>query len=190
MKSSYPICTTKAIVLHTRALGESNRKIVLLTKDKGRIEGLAKSVRKEGAKLKAIAYPYQVIYVSLVCGKQYILKEGSVTDTLLSIWEDPNRYTTYVRILQLIERSVSEINEGRQYFYLIEEALEILKTADEKTAKACYLFFGVKVFSELGLAEDFLDKDFRSGVESILSSCEIEKQCLENIAQGIAYSKV
>ena len=190
MKNPYPICTTEAIVLHTKALGEANRRVVLLTKDKGKVEVLAKSVRKEGAKLKAIAYPYQLIYVSLVCGKQYILKEGSVKDTLFSIWEDSNRYTIYVRILQLIERAVSETHEGYQYFTLLEKAIEMLKTADEKTAQACYLFVGIKVFSELGLVEDLLSKDIVIGVESILASNKTKKQCLEDLAQGISYSKV
>lgn len=66
---SYTICDTEALVLHHWPHKDSSRKLLLYTRNLGRIIASAQAVRKVDAKLKSALQTYSNTHLSLVFGR-------------------------------------------------------------------------------------------------------------------------
>lgn len=66
---SYTVCDTEALVLHHWPHKDSSRKLLLYTRDIGRIIANAQAVRKVDAKLKSALQTYSNTHLSLVFGR-------------------------------------------------------------------------------------------------------------------------
>ena len=155
MRGTYPILTTSAFILHTRAIGEADRTITALTKNNGILYIRAKSIRKEGAKMRGMVRPYSCVSLSVVRGKNSILKNISVTDSNRTIWRDRKKYTALVRIFQCfrIYLPIAEAS-GSEPYAIAETAIHLLKETDSEQAEDIALIAQVLLFTELGYVRD------------------------------------
>ncbi len=155
MRGSYPILTTDAFIVHTRGIGEADRVVTALTRRHGMMEVYARSVRKEGAKMRGDTKPYARVSLSLVLGKRSILKDITITDTLDAIWGCEEKYTAFVMLLQHL-RVFVPITESydETLFATIEAAVQLFRESDPTYAQHILLIGQVMLLAALGYVSD------------------------------------
>ena len=155
MRGSYPILTTDAFIVHTRGVGEADRIITALTKENGLMNLYARSIRKEGAKMRGDAKPYARVFLSAVLSKRNILKDITITDTLSPIWHNKEKYIAFVTLLHHI-RTFIPITEScdEEVFTTVEIAVQFLKESDSAQATYILLIAQVMILAALGYVSD------------------------------------
>ena len=129
--------------------------ITALTQNNGLMEVYARGIRKEGAKMRGNAKPYARVSVSVILGKNNILKDITITDTLDAVWNNEVKYTALVHLLRLI-RTYIPVTESHdaEIFTTIETAAQMLKETEPKNAENILLIAQVMLLSALGYVDD------------------------------------
>ena len=155
MPTSYPILTTDAFIIHTKAVGEADRIITMLTKENGLMNLYARSIRKDGAKMRGNAKPYARVSVSVILSRRSILKDITITNTLSKIWNNKQKYTTFVTLLRCL-RTLIPITESYDdnVFHTIETATDLLQKSQQSHAQHILLIAQVMLLTTLGYVPD------------------------------------
>ena len=119
----------QAVVIRTQKLGEADRIVTLISREHGRIRGVAKGVRRTKSKFGARLEPGSYIDVQLYTGKTFdvVTQVESLENFGDAISHDYQKWTIASAILEAAERFTS--NEGepsRQQFLLLLGALKAL----------------------------------------------------------------
>lgn len=123
----------EAIVLRTQKLGEADRIITLLTREHGRVRGVAKGVRRTKSKFGARLEPGSHIDIQLYTGRTFdtVTQVESIFNYGEALTEDYSRWTIAGAILEAAERFTSHEHEpALQEFKLVTGAMKAL--ADNK----------------------------------------------------------
>ena len=123
----------EAIVLRTQKLGEADRIITLLTREHGRVRGVAKGVRRTKSKLGARLEPGSHIDIQLYTGRTFdtVTQVESIFNYGEALTDDYSRWTIAGAILEAAERFTSHEHEpALQEFKLVTGAMKAL--ADNK----------------------------------------------------------
>ena len=123
----------EAIVLRTQKLGEADRIITLLTREHGRVRGVAKGVRRTKSKFGARLEPGSHIDIQLYTGRTFdtVTQVESIENYGEAITDDYSRWTIAGAILEAAERFTSHEHEpALQEFKLVTGAMKAL--ADNK----------------------------------------------------------
>lgn len=123
----------EAIVLRTQKLGEADRIITLLTREHGRIRGVAKGVRRTKSKFGARLEPGSHIDIQLYTGRTFdtVTQVESLFNYGEALTDDYSRWTIASAILEAAERFTSHEHEpALQEFKLVTGAMKAL--ADDK----------------------------------------------------------
>ena len=123
----------EAIVLRTQKLGEADRIITLLTREHGRIRGVAKGVRRTKSKFGARLEPGSHVDIQLYTGKTFdtVTQVESIFNYGEALTDDYSRWTIAGAILEAAERFTSHEHEpALQEFKLVTGAMKAL--ADNK----------------------------------------------------------
>jgi DNA repair protein RecO (recombination protein O) len=119
----------EAIVLRTQKLGEADRIITLLTRDHGRIRGVAKGVRRTMSKFGARLEPGSHIDAQLYVGKTFdtITQVEALMNYGEALTDDYQRWTVASAILEAAERfSPNEHEPAFKEFQLVVGAMKVL----------------------------------------------------------------
>lgn len=119
----------QAVVIRTQKLGEADRIVTLISREHGRIRGVAKGVRRTKSKFGARLEPGSYVDVQLYTGKTFdvVTQVESLENFGDAISHDYQKWTIASAILEAAERFTS--NEGepsRQQFLLLVGALKAL----------------------------------------------------------------
>ncbi|HEY6793680.1 MAG TPA: DNA repair protein RecO [Kineosporiaceae bacterium] len=119
----------EAVVLRTQKLGEADRIITMLTRERGKVRAVAKGVRKTTSRLGSRVEPFMVIDVQLYEGRS--LDTVTQVETIgaygLQIVADYGRYTAGTAMLETTDRLVDNEREpALQLFLLLAGALRTL----------------------------------------------------------------
>ena len=123
----------EAIVLRTQKLGEADRIITLLTREHGRVRGVAKGVRRTKSKFGARLEPGSHIDIQLYTGRTFdtVTQVESIYNYGEALTDDYSRWTIAGTILEAAERFTSHEHEpALQEFKLVTGAMKAL--ADNK----------------------------------------------------------
>lgn len=117
------------MVIRTQKLGEADRIVTLISREHGRIRGVAKGVRRTKSKFGARLEPGSYVDVQLYTGKTFdvVTQVESLENFGDAISHDYQKWTIASAILEAAERFTS--NEGepsRQQFLLLIGALKAL----------------------------------------------------------------
>ena len=117
------------MVIRTQKLGEADRIVTLISREHGRIRGVAKGVRRTKSKFGARLEPGSYVDVQLYTGKTFdvVTQVESLENFGDAISHDYQKWTIASAILEAAERFTS--NEGepsRQQFLLLVGALKAL----------------------------------------------------------------
>lgn len=119
----------EAIVLRTQKLGEADRIITLLTREHGRIRGVAKGIRRTKSKFGARLEPGSHVDIQLYVGKTFdtVTQVEAIMNYGEALTQDYQRFTVASTILEATERFTSHEHEpALQEFQLVVGAMKVL----------------------------------------------------------------
>ena len=119
----------EAIILRTQKLGEADRIITLLTKDHGRIRGVAKGVRRTMSKFGARLEPGSHVDIQMHSGKTLdtITQVEAIMNYGEALTQDYQRWTIAHTILETAERFTQQEQEpAPQEFQLVVGGMKAL----------------------------------------------------------------
>ncbi len=149
----------EAIVLRTQKLGEADRIVTLLTRNRGRVRAVAKGVRKTTSRLGARVEPFMYVDVQLYEGRS--LDIVTQAETLgpygSAIAGDYARYTAGTAMLETAERLTETDGEpARQLFLLLAGGLRTLAGGAHDPGLVLDAFI-LRALSVSGWAPSFTD---------------------------------
>jgi len=119
----------EAIILRTQKLGEADRIITLLTREHGRVRGVAKGVRRTMSKFGARLEPGSHVDIQLHKGRTFdtITQVEAINNYGEALTEDYQRWTIASAILETAERFTSqEYEPALQEFQLVVGGMKAL----------------------------------------------------------------
>lgn len=142
--------TTAGIILGGRNLGETDRTLVVFTKDLGKITCLAKGVRKSVSKLKAITQQFTLVNLTLNASRSglYIITQGEVLESWTSLREELPKIGCSSYLGELVDASQTESKANEEIFILLVTCLTLLDQTDE--AYLVLKFFELRLLGILG----------------------------------------
>lgn len=124
-----PLYRDEAVVLRTHKLGEADRIITLLTRQRGRVRAVAKGVRRTSSRWGSRLEPFTHVDLQLAEGRS--LDVITQAETLTPFWGgisiDYDRYTAGTVMLETADRLVAEEREpSPQQFLLLVGGLRAM----------------------------------------------------------------
>ena len=119
----------EAIVLRTQKLGEADRIITMLTREHGRIRGVAKGVRRTMSKFGARLEPGSHVDIQMYTGKTFdtVTQVEAIMNYGEAISTDYQRWTIASAILETAERFTAQESEpALQEFQLVVGGMKAL----------------------------------------------------------------
>ena len=118
---------TEAIVLRQRPLGDADRICVLFSPTRGRIEAVAKGVRKPLSKLAGHVEPLSRGQFGLAPGRSlFVVTDAQTLDSWPSLHDDVARMTEALAMAELVDRSTDvDVSSGPLY-QLLRHSLDAL----------------------------------------------------------------
>lgn len=182
--------TTDAFILHTHGISEADRIITAFTRDNGLMRVYARSVRKEGAKMRNAVKPYGCVCVSVVIGRRNTLKDITITDTLDAVWRDETKYMAFVTLLYNLRTFIPVIeSRDENIFNTIETSVRFLGEMPSSCAGDILLVAQVMFFTVLGYIPDqtILPKHFEDILKGVSSSPERHKEFRRHLQGALQY---
>jgi DNA repair protein RecO (recombination protein O) len=147
---------TQAIVTKKTKLGEADRILTLYSLDMGKIQGVAKAVRRPDSRLSGHLELLTYSEISLVSGKNIDTIIGSQTiNTFLPVRNNLEKLSFALYMIDLVNSFTSEETADPHLFNLLLNSLEELTKS-----KDCYLllrYFELKILKNVGYRPE-LDK--------------------------------
>jgi DNA repair protein RecO (recombination protein O) len=119
----------EALILRTQKLGEADRIITMLTREHGRVRGVAKGVRRTMSKFGARLEPGSHVDIQLHIGKTFdtVTQVEAIANYGEELANDYQRWTIASAILETTERFTPQEREpALQEFNLVVGALKVL----------------------------------------------------------------
>lgn len=120
---------TPAFVLRTRPYGESDRIVTLITRDRGKVTGIAKGARNSrrrfGGTLEPFVHVRAVFHERPATDLAFLLR-CELLDALHGFRRDLGRFTAGSYLLDLTDRMVLGPESGAEVYGLVREALGLL----------------------------------------------------------------
>ncbi len=114
---------TRGFVLSRQNLGEYDRIVRLFTKEYGRVDAVAKGIRKPTSKLASRIEPFHEVHWRLVDGRSLPTIIGAEIVQLAPDQYDLSSLWRAHAILELTERSFSQDETSEQWYDFLQEAL-------------------------------------------------------------------
>ena len=126
---------TEAIVLRQRPLGDADRICVLFSPTRGRIEAVAKGVRKPLSKLTGHVEPLTRGVFGLAHGRSLeVVTDAQTLDSWPPLHEDMDRMTEALVMVELVDRSTDmDVSSGPLY-QLLRHSLDALAATSSPRA--------------------------------------------------------
>ena len=140
---------TQAIVLRQRKLGEADKIVTLYSAHHGKIDAVAKGVRRTKSRLAGHLEPLTLGSYLLAEGRELdIVTQAETVDAFAALRTDLERLSRGLYCAELVDRLTPERSEGGPVFRLLQEALRLLDshTAIDLVAR----FFELRLLDALG----------------------------------------
>ncbi|MCV2393921.1 DNA repair protein RecO [Actinotalea sp. M2MS4P-6] len=118
----------EAIVLRTHQLGEADRIVTLLTRERGKVRAVAKGVRRTSSRFGSRLEPFMVVDAQLYTGRSLdtVTQVETLGSYATAISTDYARYTAGAVMLETAERLVDEHEPSVQQYLLLIAAVRAL----------------------------------------------------------------
>lgn len=162
----------RGVVLRTHKLGEADRIITFLTRDRGKVRAVAKGVRKTKSRFGGRLEPPTHVDLLLYEGRELdIVTQAETLDHFGPLRDDYERLSRAVSMLEAADQVVQERQANPQLYRMLVGALQALATRD--TPLVVPAFF-LKVLSLEGYRPQ-VDECAQCGAEDGLVSWAIEE---------------
>ncbi len=120
--------TVTGIVIKTEPIGEYDKRVVILTKEKGKISAFAKSCRKPGNRLMAAANPFSFGEFRLYAGKNsYNIMEANIQNYFENLRKDFEATYIGMYFLEVADYYTRENLDGVGMLRLLYQSLRALE---------------------------------------------------------------
>lgn len=126
-----PVYRDEGIVLHTHKLGEADRIITLLTRERGKVRVVAKGVRRTTSRIGARLEPFMHVDFQCYEGRSLdtVTQVVTIAASARQVIADFDLYTAAAAILEAADRIVAHEREpATQQFLLLSGALRAIAT--------------------------------------------------------------
>lgn len=115
------------MILKQNAFGEYDRRICLLTKERGKISAFAKGARKPGNRLAAATNPFSFGVFRLYAGKNsYTVSEANITNYFEELMTDYEGAYFGMYFAEVADYFARENNDERQLLKLLYQSLKAI----------------------------------------------------------------
>jgi DNA repair protein RecO (recombination protein O) len=122
---------TQAIVLRQRKLGEADKIVTLYCSHLGRVDAVAKGVRRTKSRLAGHLEPLTLGSYLIAEGRNLdIVTQAETVDAFPALRADLERLGRAIYCAELVDRLTPERSEGYPIFRLLQETLEVINTAE------------------------------------------------------------
>jgi DNA repair protein RecO (recombination protein O) len=133
---------TKGFVFKKEDIGEADRFFSVFTEDFGRINVLARAIKKGSSKLKSQIDIFSLVDIEFVQGRS----KKTLTDAMAfhkfgKIIDSPKRFEVANRIAMAIDETVRDQEKDMQLLLLIEKTFNILNSENLKAIQCDYLYY-------------------------------------------------
>ncbi len=144
-----PLYRDRAVVLRTYKLGESDRIIVLMTEQHGKVRAVAKGVRKTKSKFGARLEPMSHVNLLLVQGRELdIISQADIVETIAPLVGDLDHITHGLALLEAVDQMSLEREPNEQLYRMLVGAL---RTVAERSGPLVLPSFYWKLLSAEGI---------------------------------------
>jgi DNA repair protein RecO (recombination protein O) len=148
----------EAIVLRTHSLGEADRIVTLLTRERGKVRAVAKGVRRTRSRFGARLEPFMMTDVQLYEGRN--LDTVTQAETIAPYGErlvaDYPRYTAGAAMLETADRLTEEHEPAVQQFLLLAGGLRTLAEGSHEPSLVLDAYL-LRSLAVAGWAPSFVD---------------------------------
>lgn len=139
----------EAVVLRGRNLGEADKILTLFTYERGKVDGVARGVRRPRSRLLGVTQLFTHGRYMLYERKSLdTISQGEIVRSFLPLREDLHRMAHASYIAELIDRT-TELNDGHpRLFALLLMTMELLATGEQLALTTRY--FELQMLKELG----------------------------------------
>lgn len=140
----------EGIVLKELRFKETSKILTILTRNHGKIHGIARGAYRPKSKLIINTQPFSYNNYIFYKGRNfYYITQADIIDSFYSIREDINRMLYGSYLLELANTSILEGQGSNQLFYLLRKGIDILSKLDNDYLKFI-LAYELKFISILG----------------------------------------
>lgn len=146
---------TRAIILGSKNIGESNRLLFVLTRDLGLVAAAAQGVRELKSKLRYSLQDFGVSDISMVRGKNmWRVTSAENIHGHQDLLTEKEKAELFARICVLVRRLVHGEEKNEQLFGILEQLFSLLrgKNFTKKELWRAELIVNLQILSVLGYA--------------------------------------
>jgi DNA repair protein RecO (recombination protein O) len=160
------------VVLRTYKLGESDRIVVLLTQEHGKVRAVAKGVRKTHSKFGARLEPMSHVKLLLAQGRELdIVNQAECVETLAPMMVDLDHLTNGIAVLEAADQMSMDREPVPHLYRMVVGAL---RTIADRSGPLVVPSFYWKLLAAEGVAPE-LDACVRCGEEGPLVAFDMDQ---------------
>jgi len=138
-----------AIVIRSREYGESDKLITLFSREKGKLEAVAKGVRKPKSKQRGGTQLFTYADFLLYKGRNLdIVNQVNPKESFIHLWDDFDRMIAASGVAELLDAATLREQAEPQLFTLTLGSLFLMKIVDPYIVQAT---FALKILKFIGL---------------------------------------
>lgn len=150
----------EAIVLNRYTFRENDSRVILYSRERGKLELVARGTKKIKSKIAPHIEPLNLVEAMAIKGKKFDYLGSAISRiAFFNIKSDLYLLATAGKIIKFLNQSIREAEPDQQIFSLIKEALQILNDKKLKNGKEelVELFFIYKLMAMLGYKPDLFN---------------------------------
>ena len=135
------LCSVTGLILKAEPFGEYDRRVVMLTRERGKIAAFAKGARRQGSRLLASTNPFCFGEFRLYEGRtSYSISEASIQNYFAPLREDFENACYGMYFLEVMDYYTREKNDEKEMLKLLYQSLRALchKNLDNRLVR--YIF--------------------------------------------------
>ena len=135
------LLTVTGLVLKAEPIGEYDKRVVLLTRERGKLAAFARGARKPNSRLLAPSCPFSFGRFSLYAGRNsYTLAEASISNYFEALRQDYEGACVGMYFLEICDYCSRENNDEKEVLKLLYQSLRALTcpSLDRKLVRAVF----------------------------------------------------
>ena len=135
------LLTMTGLVLKAEPVGEYDKRVVILTKERGKLAAFARGARKQSSRLLAPTCPFSFGQFGLYAGRNsYTLTEASISNYFEALRKDFEGACYGMYFLEICDYCARENNDERELLKLLYQSLRALSEASIPKELVRYIF--------------------------------------------------